>query len=204
MVIVRRVHNDNDSVLYSFLTDREHDCFKLPLWYPLLCLVYYKGRNAVNRFQLCRLVSRTCLDASKHDCTTAAEVLYIRLGVGVPLGIAVQLHLLHKLGDNRHWSRYHCITSIEYLMNYSLCRSWMFYLKQQTLNESGNIERLSTSTTTCNKNDKLILVMIQRSIYLLRIYSIHLCYRSSICQCRYHSRSTKHLHRSACSPSCAM
>ena len=204
MVIVRRVHNDDNSVLYAFLTDREHYRLKLFLRYPLLCLVYYKGCNAVNRFQLCRLVSRACLDTPKHHCTTAAEVLYICFSVCVPFRVSIKLHLLHKLGDNRHRSRYHSVTSIEYLMNYSLCRSWMFYLKQQTLNESGNIETLSTSTTTSNKNDELILIVVQRSIYLLWGYSIHLCCRSSTYLYRHHFRSRAHLHRLASSPSCAM
>ena len=154
MIGITRIHNDNYPILYSLLTDGEHDFIKLFLAGPLLGLITDKGCNTLNGFQLGCLVSGRSLNTSKHDSTAGHTVHNIRLGSIEIFCSSVQFNLFHHFRNNRHSSRNHRVTGIKDLVDNLLHR----LLKGQSFDEGGSVETLSRSTATGDENDELLPV----------------------------------------------
>ena len=81
----------------------------------------------------------------------------------------------------------HSVTGVQNLMNNSFFRRRMAHLEKQPFDERGHIERLAAATASGDEDNKIVLVVIERSIYLLGL-NHHFRSPPSICLCQCRSR----------------
>lgn len=112
MVRVTGIHDNDNPILDSFLTDGEHNLVKLFFTGPFLRLITDKGGNTLDGLQLRRLIPGRGLDTPEHDTTAGHPIYYVRLGGLEILGGAVQFYLFHHLWNDRHAGRYHRVAGV--------------------------------------------------------------------------------------------
>ena len=155
MVGIAGVHNDDNPILNSFLTDGEHNLVELFLTGPFLSFITDKGGDTLNGFQLGCLISGRSFDTTEHDTTTGHSVYDVRLSCLEIFRGTVQIYLFHHFRNDRHTGRYHRVTGIKNLMDNLLYGG---HFKCQPLYEGRSVERLPRATATGNENDKLLTV----------------------------------------------
>ena len=90
---VTGIHDDDNPVLDSLLTNGEHNLVKLFLTGPFLGLITDKCRDTLNGFQLGRLIPGRSLYTPEHDTAAGHPVYDIRLGGLEILRGSVQFYL---------------------------------------------------------------------------------------------------------------
>lgn len=101
MIGISRIHNDDNPVLNPFLANGKHDFVKVLLVRPFFRFIADKSRNAVNGFQLCRLIDGRSLDTTEHNASAAEHVYYIRTSSFKIFASTVYVYLLLYLRYNR-------------------------------------------------------------------------------------------------------